>query len=70
MKITYYEEIESKRAWRMSMCCRRCESHHFNIHHQLTPEIFNSWWVQCADCERVGPSAPNRSEALRRWREC
>lgn len=66
MKVTFVEEVERKSAWWPRMCCRRCGSHLYEIHHQTKPE--ESWWIKCSECGRLTPEVPMKEIALSAWR--
>lgn len=71
MKVTYVEEIEAKRAWRSCMGCAQCGELKFDIHHQVQPEILESWWVECPNCGHEGCHTLSRDAAITWWKgEC
>lgn len=70
MKVTYYEEIEERKAWRKNMLCPQCGEPIYKIHHQLLPETSSAWWLECPNCEFEGPTGPTKEIAIARWKQC
>lgn len=68
MKITFTEEIESHRAWRGCSGCSNCGELKYEVHHQIDPDIYNSWWVTCPNCGHEGRHRNARDDALAWWR--
>lgn len=69
MKVTYFEEVENHTALDSKKFCYNCGSHIYNIHHQLMPEVENSWWVECDECHAEGPASPSKEIAIARWKQ-
>lgn len=71
MKVVFLEEIEEHKAWTNKMCCSKCNEFKYKIHHQVSPEITEAWWVECANCGHESLSMPSRELAIDRWKkEC
>ena len=69
MKVSFMEEIETRRAWFDSMYCSECGEGYYKIHHQLQPETSNCWWLECENCGHESESAPTRDMAIARWKQ-
>ena len=70
MKITFEEEIESRKAWFDSMYCSKCDEGIYSIHHQLLPKTGDCWWVECENCGHTCATSPSRAIAIARWKQC
>ena len=69
MKVTFREEIEARKAWHKNMYCPRCNEGKYKIHHQMEPETYNNWWVECENCGYEGYHSPEREIAIARWKQ-
>ena len=67
MKVTFMEEIESRKAFTYKKRCPKCGSPYYDIHHQVTPPIPDCYWVQCRECEYEGLPGPTKDIAIGRW---
>lgn len=68
MKVTYFEEVESRTALNRDMFCPNCGSHGYTIHHQLDPVTSNCWWIECEDCGYESEPTPDRKITIARWK--
>ena len=69
MKVTFMEELESRTAFSRKMYCPSCGSHMYIIHHQLSPETPDCWWVECEQCKYETFPSPTREVAIGRWKQ-
>lgn len=69
MKVTYYEELEARKAWRNCMYCPKCDGYKYTIHQQLHPITRVAWWVQCDNCGYESMHCYSREEAIAHWKK-
>jgi len=67
MKVTYLERVESRMAFSRKKYCPVCGGHEYKVIEVLEPALDEPWYIQCAQCEYTGESAPTRDIAMMRW---
>lgn len=68
MRMTFFEEIEIKKAWRECMTCPQCNEFKYKIHHQLQPRP-EEWWIECENCGYETNPSPTRETAIMHWKQ-
>ncbi len=66
MKVSWFEELENRKAYLRKNRCANCGNRYYTIHHKFGRN--ERWWVECDKCKHESQEELSREAALRQWR--